>query len=145
MAVQEEYSTEEIHRVARIAYGYMAETDSKKDKTKTRTISQLTKHGESLAEAINELETSFPETTDILDEMDELYEEKVDAAAMQDCLSFLDSKYDAAEKWTENNNYTRWQGSDFDTEEIKKVSTILDGFIDPFLFKISEYVPPSQR
>ena len=125
------YTASDIHEVAREAYEFLKREEF--SRASRRKIIQLERYSADIAESIDSLSTSdprldisYPDNVDIYDGIENVERKGV----IGESLNFMNEKYDIGSKYIESQRRTRWERQEFDTDEISKISEILDGFTD---------------
>jgi hypothetical protein len=113
------------HEIARVAHDYLKSNNF--DPASRRKIATLEKYGSVIADSIESLDISYPQNNDIRNNIDTEVERK---GVVGESLNFFNEKYHIGEKYKENNQYTRWKGWEFETDDMKKVSEVLQGFTE---------------
>jgi hypothetical protein len=114
-----------VHEVSREVYDHLKANDF--DPASKRKISTLEKYSEPIADAIDSLEKSYPRNSDIRNS-DEIEVER--KGMIGESLNFLHHRYGIGEKYTENNQYTRWNAEAFETDGIRNIAEVLEGFTE---------------
>lgn len=113
------------HEIARVAHDYLKSNNF--DPASRRKISTIEKYGSVISESIKTVDIHYPQNNDIRSNIDSDVERK---GVIGESLNFFNEKYDIGEKYKENNRYTRWKGWEFETDKMKKISEVLQGFTE---------------
>lgn len=85
-------------------------------------LTAFLKYGNELTEIIEEEKTPYIKNSDICDKLEN--NKHGDVGRM---MNFLEA-YDVGETWTKTDSNTIWITDKFDTEEIKKIYEVLEGY-----------------